>query len=126
MKLNSTMRHIALNYNEKEKADIFFTKILGLKLIKSFSISKKLTEKIFNIAEDADVIVYGNENTSFEIFITKRIKNHIFEHVCIEVKSKEEFMEKCKKYGLSPYLVDKDDKKLLFVKDFSDNLFEIK
>ena len=126
MKINSTMRHVALNYNEKEKADIFFTEILGLKLIKSFSLSKKLAEKIFNFSEEADVMFYGNENTYFEIFITKRTKNNIFEHVCIEIGNKEEFIRKCKNYGLSPYFVDKGDKKLLFVKDFSGNLFEIK
>ena len=126
MKINTTMKHVALNYNKKEKADIFFAEILGLKLIKSFPLSKKLSEKIFNIAEEADIMIYENENMSFEIFITKKIQNHIFDHICIEIEDKEEFIRRCKKYSLDPYFVDKGDKKLLFVKDFPGNLFEIK
>ena len=32
-----TIQHVALEYNDKEKADIFFIKILGLKLEKTFT-----------------------------------------------------------------------------------------
>jgi len=120
------LQHVAINYKDKEKADIFFTKILDLKLQKSFSLTPDLSKQIFDISEKIDVFVYGDNFTVFEVFITQKTVKHAFEHVCIKVDDKKEFIDKCKNYGLKPYIINKDEKQLLFVKDFSDNLYEIK
>ncbi len=121
----TTLQHIAINYKDKQKADIFFTKVLNLKLLKSFILNSNLAKQIFNIYQQVDVLVYGNNLTIFEVFITQKEIIHIFDHICIKVNNRKEFINKCKKYGLKPYHIDKDEKKLLFVKDFSGNLFEI-
>ena len=126
MSQKTKMMHVALNYSDKEKADIFFTKILDLKLQKSFILNPELSKQIFNINEQVDVFVYGDEFTVFEVFITEKKVKHSFEHVCIKVNDKKEFIDKCKKYLLEPYQINKDEKKLLFVKDFSGNLYEVK
>jgi len=39
MNQTTILQHVAINYLDKEKADIFFTKILDLKFKKSFSLS---------------------------------------------------------------------------------------
>ena len=49
-----------------------------------------------------------------------------YEHVCIEIEDKDQFVDNCLKHGLKPFYVKKGDKDLLFVRDFSGNLFEIK
>ena len=69
--MKTEIQHIALNYSNKKEADTFFKEILGLKIIKSFDISKELSKQIFNIIEACEVVVYGNNSTLFEIFITK-------------------------------------------------------
>jgi hypothetical protein len=122
----TTIMHIALNYPDKEKADVFFIEILNLKLQKSFSLNPDLSKQIFNLSEQVDVFVYGDDFTVFEVFITEKKVRHSFEHVCIKIDDKKEFIEKCKKYRLKIYQVNKDEKKLLFVKDFSGNLYEVK
>jgi catechol 2,3-dioxygenase-like lactoylglutathione lyase family enzyme len=119
-------KHIALQYSDRKKAEIFFTKILLIPLNKTFTLSKDLTDDIFNINEQVTVDVYSNKNAYFEIFITKFNKKYSFEHTCIEVNNKEEFVERCKKYRIKPNFVKKGNKELLFIRDFSGNLFEIK
>lgn len=118
--------HIALQYKDRKQAEIFFTKVLKLNLIKTFDLSKELSNQIFGKNEDAIVDVYANDYSCFEIFISKTLINHNYEHTCIEIKDKEEFINRCKKYGIEPFFVKKDLKKLLFIKDYAGNLYEIK
>jgi len=122
----TTLQHVALQYTDSEKANIFFTKILGLTLEKEFCLSEDLSNEIFQIKERVDIRIYGNEHVKFEIFISQKPKNIGFEHTCIEIQDKEKFIERCKQYDIKPMFVKKGEKTLLFVKDFSDNLFEIK
>ena len=120
------LNHIALQCSDSEKAKIFFTEILGLHLEKKFVVSKELSEIIFGIIKDVEVEVYGNDRARFEVFIIQTEENHGYEHVCMEIDDKKEFIECCKKYDVKPIIIDKNGKNLLFVKDFSGNLFEIK
>ena len=120
------LNHIALQCSYSEKAKIFFTEILGLPLEKKFVVSKELSEIIFGIVKDVEVEVYSNNRVRFEVFIIQNEENHGFEHVCVEIDNKKEFIERCKKYDLKTIIVEKNGKNLLFVKDFSGNLFEIK
>lgn len=122
----TSILHVALQYSDKNKAEIFFTKILKMSLIKSFSISEKLSNEIFGFEKEAQVIVYGNKKISFEIFFTNIKTNFLYEHICIEIKSKDKFIKRCNKYGIKPINAKKEDKTLLFIRDFEGNLFEIK
>ena len=119
-------QHVALQYKNKKQADVFFKEILDLDFIKEFKLPQELAKQIFNIAEETNVVVYGNEKCAFEIFITSNKTEYIFNHVCIEVSDKDAFFKKCKENKLKPFFVSKGNKKLLFVKDYSDNLYEIK
>jgi len=118
--------HVALQCNDKEKIETFFTEVLGLPLKKKFTVSRELSEAIFGIDESVDVEVYGNNETSFEIFITQTEEKSSYGHVCIEIDNKKKFINRCKQYGIIPMVITKGGKNLLFVRDFSGNLFEIK
>ena len=120
------LQHIALQYDNSENADIFFTKILGLKVEKEFLLSENLSDEIFGIKENVEVKVYGNEEVKFEIFISKQEKKNVFEHTCIKIQDKEKFIKLCRGNNIEPMFVKKGEKTLLFVKDFSNNLYEIK
>lgn len=126
MKEKTILKHVALQYSDRKQAEIFFTKILEMKLEKTFTISNELSNEIFGISRETLVNVYKNENTCFEIFITDKKTDYGFEHACIQINNKEEFIERCKEYGIKPIFVKKGVKTLLFIKDFSGNLFEIK
>jgi len=120
------LNHVALQCNDKEKVETFFTEVLGLPIKKKFTVSRELSEAIFGIDESVDVEVYDNNETRFEIFITQTEEKRGYEHVCIEIDSKKEFIDRCKQYGIEPMVITTGGKNLFFVKDFSGNLFEIK
>jgi len=120
------LNHVALQCNDKEKIETFFTEVLGLPIKKKFTVSGELSEAIFGIDESVDVEVYDNNETRFEIFITQTEEKRGYGHVCIEIDNKKEFIDRCKQYGIKPMFITKGGKNLLFVRDFSGNLFEIK
>ncbi len=118
--------HVGLQCDNKEKAELFFTKVLGLPRVKDYTLTEELSESIFGIRKAIEMIVYDNGRIKIEAFINENNKNSTYGHICIEVKSKDEFIEICNEYGIKPIVVRKDDKNLLFIRDFSGNLFEIK
>ena len=126
MNNETVLHHIALQHNNRKQAEIFFNKILKLPLKKTFTISKELSNKIFKINEEVTVVVYGNKDACFEVFIVKKQTKYRFEHTCIEINDKKEFIKKCNEYNIKPFYVKKGAKTLLFIKDFAGNLFEIK
>jgi hypothetical protein len=118
--------HVALQYNDRKQAEIFFNKILKLPFIKTFNVSKELANNIFKINEEVTVDVYGNKDACFEVFFTNKQTKYRFEHTCIKINDKKEFLKRCNEYDIKPIIFKKDVKTLLFIKDFSGNLFEIK
>ena len=123
---STVLNHIALQGLNKEEAVVFFTKILKIPMVKNFSVSKELSSKIFGIDESVEVYVFDNGDARFEVFIKNKKNKSEFEHVCIDVEDKNEFVNNCRSYGLKPFFVKKNEKDLLFVRDFSNNLYEIK
>lgn len=120
------LNHVALQCNDKERAETFFTEVLGLPIKKKFTVTRELSKAIFGIDESVDVEVYDNNETRFEIFITQTEEKRGYGHVCIEIDNKKEFIDRCKQHGIKPMVITKGGKNLLFVRDFSGNLFEIK
>jgi hypothetical protein len=126
MNEETALKHVALQYSDRKQAEIFFTKVLGLKLKKTFTLSKELSNEIFGAKEEVIVDAYANDHSYFEIFITKRETNYTYEHIGIDINNEDEFIKRCKKYGIEPKFVKKGEKTLLFIKDFAGNLFEVK
>ena len=118
--------HIALQYPDKKEAETFFCGILGLNKEREFTISAELADSIFDVNKDVDVIIYSNENASFEIFFTEEKPKVVYEHVCINVENKEELINLCRKYGVKVKNIKKEERTLLFIKDFGGYLYEIK
>jgi catechol 2,3-dioxygenase-like lactoylglutathione lyase family enzyme len=126
MKAETTLNHIALECSDKGGAEIFFTKILGMQKAKSFTLSEDLADLIFGIKRSVEVDVYDNGMSRIEVFITGSSKEAGYEHTCIEIRDKKGFVADCRKYDIEPIVIKKEGKDLLFVKDFSNNLFEVK
>jgi len=117
--------HIALQFKDKESANNFFIDFLNMNLLKSFNITSTLSKSIFGIDDEVEILVYSNNDVKFEVFISNKTYLSTFNHVCIEVNDKKEFKNHCKKFEIEPIIIDKNGKKLFFIKDFSGNLYEI-
>jgi catechol 2,3-dioxygenase-like lactoylglutathione lyase family enzyme len=122
---DTIIQHVALECSHKETADLFFSEILGMEKVKTTSLPRVLSFSIFGIDADVEMVVYGDETSRFEVFIHTKRKEHSFDHVGLKVPDKEVFVARCKKHGLKPFVIQKNEKQLLFVWDFSGNLFEI-
>jgi catechol 2,3-dioxygenase-like lactoylglutathione lyase family enzyme len=119
------LNHVAVECDDQASADLFFTTILGLPKTKSSLLSKELSNTIFQIDEPVAFHMYDNGKTRIEVFIHRSKQKRTYTHVCIQVDDKTDFIASCKQHGIEPLLVEKDKKQLLFVRDFSGNLFEV-
>jgi len=120
------IQHVAVECSDQQSADRFFTTILGIPKIKDTLLSKELSAAIFGINKNVPIEVYDNGKTRFEVFINTTRSEQTYDHICIEVDNKSGFITQCKKQGLNPFFVEKEGKQLLFVRDFSNNLYEVK
>jgi len=122
------LHHAAVVCSSEQKADQFYKTVLGLKKIKQSTLNKDLTEQVFNRARECHVILYGNKDFSIEVFVLGQAaeKSVPYVHLCLEVKDREAFAERCQETGLLVNRVPKGDSLLFFVEDYDGNLFEIK
>jgi catechol 2,3-dioxygenase-like lactoylglutathione lyase family enzyme len=120
------IQHVAVECSDQQSADRFFTSILGMLKSKTTIISKELSTAIFGVNKSSPIEIYDNGKTRFEVFIKKTRREPAYDHICIEVDNKNDFIERCTQHGLVPFFVEKEGRQLLFVRDFSDNLYEIK
>jgi len=122
------LRHVALACSSEEKADKFYTDLLGLKKVEPKRLPPALSKAIFNIASEQIIINYVGDTVHFEIFINDRQSKSAakFEHVCLDVDDLDGFLAKCRRLDVKIIQLPKADKLLTFIMDFDDNLFEIK
>ena len=120
------LQHIALEVADGEKAALFFTEILGLERLKSMTLSPQLNSALFGKEEQVALETYGNGQMCVEVFITGRAPAPTYQHICLSVPDKAMFIAKCKAHGVTIITAQKGDRELLFIRDFSGNLYEIK
>jgi len=91
-------------------------------------LNETLTEQIFGRAHECKIILYGNEYFAIEVFVTVRAqeKGPSFEHLCLEVEKREEFLAQCQSNGVEVKRISKGDSLLAFIEDYDGNLFEVK
>ena len=122
------LHHAALVCSSQENADRFYEGVLGLKKIKASVLNKDLSKQIFDTAFECLFFLYGNEDLAVEVFVitSHEAKNNPFAHLCLEVENPDTFLKKCRSEGLEVRLIPRGDSKLIFLKDYDGNLFEIK
>ncbi|MBN1280288.1 MAG: VOC family protein [Candidatus Thermoplasmatota archaeon] len=120
------LQHVAVECDDQVSADRFFTEICGLSKTKSTVLSTELSQQIFGLTQSVTFCLYENGQMRVEVFIHHGQRPPSYAHLCIEVEDKQRFMDRCRQQGLQPFVVMKESKELLFVRDVSGNLFEIK
>jgi len=118
--------HIALTCRNKEHVRIFYEVLLQCRIVKSFVLTHDLSQQIFHDEADIEVMVYEGMNYRFEIFLTDSTYDKGFDHICFKIDDRKAFIDKCNMLDVDYFTVEKGEKTLLFIKDFSGNLFEIK
>jgi catechol 2,3-dioxygenase-like lactoylglutathione lyase family enzyme len=125
MEIQTLVHHVAVECSDVQTADTFFRDVLGIPKVKSTLLSRELCQSIFNIDSPVQMETYDTGTMRVEVFITPEPVHPRFVHLGIAVESKAAFIMRCEQQGLAPFVVQKNGKQLLFVRDFSGNLFEI-
>lgn len=120
--------HTGLAASSEERADRFFTGILGLEKSTPKVLDKKMTHAIFGINEDLLIINYKNENIHYEILIYGEYKagEQQIAHSCLQVTGLTDIVKKCRNEGLKVVEVPKGTGIVTFISDYDGNLFEMK
>ncbi len=120
--------HMALVCSSIENADRFYEEVLGLKKIKSGTLDRTLGKQLFDISQECEIILYGNEDFRIEVFVTvsdPELKAP-YVHVCLEVKDRKSFTKRCEEAGLTVKRIPSGDYPIVFIEDYDGNMFEIK
>ncbi|MFX1366402.1 MAG: VOC family protein [Promethearchaeota archaeon] len=124
------IEHIAIGYNSEEEADKFFIKLLGMKKVRTKTVSAELMKSFFGVKREHEFILYKNEDLSFEVFITEDNSKatDIFTHSCILIDNRDEFVDKAISMGYEIIKVSRQEGNgyYLWIKDSFHNLYEIK
>lgn len=121
------IEHVAIECDSIEHAKMVYENVFQCSLERSFDLGKEFSEKVFSIRSDVKALVYKAENNMFEVFITDRqVVSNGFSHVCISIRDMNDFFNRCKKNDLKPYIVRKNEKEYVFLRDMVGNLFEVK
>ena len=119
------LEHIALSVSDYNEIEKFYTNILGMKQIKNFVLRKDLAANIFEINKDITVFLLQKDKMVFEIFIATGYKKQAFDHVCISIKNRKEFINKVLLNGYKVIRIEREIFDLIFIKDKDENIFEI-
>lgn len=118
--------HVAVTINDLSEIENFYINILGLEIVKKFTLSKEMTGKIFNIEKETEVIVVGKKDFMVEIFRADKTGYKDFQHVCITVDNRKQVIKKAQEKNYPCTIIKRDTSDAVFIRDKSDNLFEIK
>ncbi len=118
--------HVAITINDLSEIENFYVDILGLEIKKKFILSKKISSQIFNIENETEVIVVAKKDFVVELFIADKNDYRNFQHVCITVSDRKQVIQKAQKSNYPCTIIKRDTSDAVFIKDKSNNLFEIK
>lgn len=120
------LEHIALNITNSEEIKNFYQDILGMVEVKNFNLDIKLAKQFFDINNDTEVYLMQRDELLLELFINGRKINSEFAHVCIQVRNREEIVEKAINSSYKCICRKREHFDQIFISDKSGNIFEIK
>jgi catechol 2,3-dioxygenase-like lactoylglutathione lyase family enzyme len=122
------LHHMAMVCSSIKRADRFYEGVLDLKKIKSGTLDRAFGKQLFDISQECEMILYGNEDFRIEVFVTvsdPKMKAP-YVHICLEVKDRKSFAKKCEEAGLTVKRIPRGDYPIVFIEDYDGNMFEIK
>jgi catechol 2,3-dioxygenase-like lactoylglutathione lyase family enzyme len=120
------LEHIALSISDPKEVRNFYQDILGMTEVKAFTLQKSLAYDIFGLDEEASVFLLQKDSLFLEVFVRLEANKRSFNHICIAVNDRETLFRKAKQKDYECIRIERDSYDLIFIKDNSGNIFEIK
>lgn len=119
-------KHVALPVSSPGEIKDFYTDILEMKQIRSFILNQDLAEQIFGIKSEIPAYLLHKDNLYLEVFILPQNKEKSINHICFSIKNREELIHNVLAKGYECIRIKRETNDLVFIKDKSGNIFEIK
>lgn len=120
------LEHIALTIADHKEIKKFYQEILGFAEIRSFILQKELAMEIFGIKKETNVFHIQKDDLLLELFLMPERFEHVYNHLCISVPNREAMVKKAIKDGYECIRVSRQHFDMIFLKDKSGNVFEVK
>jgi len=120
------LEHIALTITDRKEIEIFYQKILGFSEVRSFILQEDLAREIFGIEQETRVYHLQNDSLLMELFLMPERFEHFYNHICISIPNREEIVYKADQYAYECIRIRRQNSDMIFIKDRSGNIFEIK
>ncbi len=121
-----TLEHIALTINHQDEILDFYQGVLGMELIRTFTLNSELANTIFKINHDVQVYLLKKNSLVLEVFVSNEDKSISFSHICISVTNRESFIQNAADRNYTFIRKERDYGDLIFLSDNNGNMFEIK
>ena len=119
------LKHIAITIDNSDEIINFYQRILGMEEVRNFVLDKSLSAKIFGVKENLPVYLMQKDDLVLEIFIYKQNQQPV-NHLCISVENREKLTKELQEKGYETIIIEREQPDLVFIKDKSGNIFEIK
>ncbi len=120
------LNHIALTVSDSKEVHDFYQNILGIDKIQYFILEKDFAKTIFGINKEIRAFFLEKDNICFEIFVSSKQIKHGFNHICISTEDRGKMIDKAINNGYEVIQIKKQPTDLVFIKDKTGNMFEIK
>jgi len=120
------LEHIAITINNHDEIIEFYHKVLEMKTIKAFTLNSELSSTIFNIKKGVHVYLLEKHGVVFEIFVSPVKNSTSYSHICISMPKREALIQNAHKLKYEVIQIEREFGDLVFIKDKSNNVFEIK
>ncbi len=120
------LEHIALTITDHKEIKQFYQEILGFSEIRSFILQQDMAREIFGIEKEAKVFHLQKNDLLLELFLMPERFEHVYNHLCISVPDREEIAYKAVHEGYACIRISRQHSDMIFLKDKSGNVFEIK
>jgi catechol 2,3-dioxygenase-like lactoylglutathione lyase family enzyme len=120
------LEHVALTIIDQKEIGQFYKKILGFSELRNFNLQEDLVRQIFGIYKDTTVYQLQYGDVLLELFIMPERFKHVYNHICLSIPDPEKIVNRAGKHGYKFIRIRRQHSDLIFIKDRSGNLFELK
>ena len=120
------LEHIGLTVKSHEEIDAFYCKLLGFKRVRNFVLKRDVANVLFGINKNIQVSFLEKDNIRIELFVSEALNMRPIDHICISVPEREALVQRAKMAGYEVIRIKRPEFDLVFLKDGSNNLFEMR
>ncbi len=120
------LNHIGITIKDVSEVKNFYQDVLGLEIVKQFTINEELSNYIFEINQNTEVYLMKRDDLILELFINGNTIPNRYDHICISVHSRSNLIKQAEINNYSCIIIPRKNYDLVFVKDRLGNIFEIK